>query len=165
MGGLGSGNRYRWDKKTVVEDCLSIDANRWTCEGILKVGVHHRGRWSWTYSNGKGFALNYLVDGQDPDHASLHLTYSWTWGNTEKPESADYTVRLTTTRPYLGGLRWWFICPLIVNGEACNRRVAKLYLPGSARYFGCRHCHRLTYESVQKHDYRCAHLKQKTQTI
>jgi hypothetical protein len=28
--------------------------------------------------------------------------------------------------------------------------VGKLYLPPHARYFGCRHCHELTYTSCQK---------------
>ncbi len=28
------------------------------------------------------------------------------------------------------------------------------YLPPSARYFGCRHCHELTYRSAQEHDKR-----------
>ncbi len=23
--------------------------------------------------------------------------------------------------------RWWFICPLLTNGSACNRRVGRLY--------------------------------------
>lgn len=38
MGGPGSGSHYYRalrDKKTVVEDCLSLDANRWAREGIL----------------------------------------------------------------------------------------------------------------------------------
>jgi hypothetical protein len=49
-----------------------------------------------------------------------------------------------------GGKRWWFICPLIVHGIACNRRAGKLYLPPGARYFGCRKCHDLTYRSRQE---------------
>jgi hypothetical protein len=32
--------------------------------------------------------------------------------------------------------------------------VGKLYLPPPARYFGCRHCHDLTYTSCQEHDKR-----------
>jgi hypothetical protein len=49
-------------------------------------------------------------------------------------------------------VRWWFVCPLSRNGIACHRRVRKLYLSG--RYFGCRHCHRLTYRSSQESDSR-----------
>jgi hypothetical protein len=35
----------------------------------------------------------------------------------------DDKIYLATTRPHLGGLRWWFVCP------RSNRRVRKLYLP------------------------------------
>src|SRR5262245_16238079 len=62
MGGAGSGNYYHWwrsGKKTVVEDCLSLDANRWTREGILRAGVLASGSWQWTYSNGQGFIVSY----------------------------------------------------------------------------------------------------------
>jgi hypothetical protein len=37
-----------------------------------------------------------------------------------------------------------------VDGVACGRRVRKLYLSG--RYFGCRHCHELTYASSRESD-------------
>jgi hypothetical protein len=59
------------------------------------------------------------------------------------------------------GLRWWFVCPLIGQGRTCARRVGKLYLPPGSRYFGCRHCHELTYTSCQesrKHDSLFRHL-------
>ena len=52
---------------------------------------------------------------------------------------------------------WWFICPLIKDGIACNRRVLKLYI-GGGKYFGCRHCYELTYQSCQKHDARVDRL-------
>jgi hypothetical protein len=29
MGGVGSGNWHRWDKKDTVEDCRSLDVQRW----------------------------------------------------------------------------------------------------------------------------------------
>lgn len=44
-----------------------------------------------------------------------------------------------------GGTRPYFICPGVVNGVVCGRRVAKLY--GSGRYFLCRHCYRLRHAS------------------
>jgi hypothetical protein len=70
---------------------------------------------------------------------------------------AAYQVGLVMTRPHFGGCRWWFLCPLIVNGRPCNRRVAKLYLRG--KYFGCRQCHDLTYTSSQQHDKRVDALR------
>jgi hypothetical protein len=161
VGGSGSGNHYHWwrsAKKTVVEDCLSLDASRWTREGILKPGVYQSGYWHWTYRSGGGFTVNYEVVTTDSAWCGVRLYYSWVWTATKAQESADYHVRLTTTRPRFGGVRWWFVCPLIVEGRPCGRRVGKLYLPPQARFFGCRHCHQLTYTSCQeshKYDTLC----------
>src|SRR5262245_13560312 len=153
MGGTGSGNHYHWwrgNKKTVVEDCLSIGANRWTREGILRAGAYHSGSWRWIYHSGNGFRVNYEVWTQNMSSPLVRLSYSWTWNGTGPAESASYSVCLETTRPRFGGLRWWFLCPLIVGGRWCARRVGKLYLPPQARHFGCRHCHDLTYRSCQE---------------
>ena len=77
----------------------------------------------------------------------------------------DYRVALQTTFPRLGGARWWFTCPLVVDGRACERRVAKLYLPPNGRYYGCRRCNRLSYTSCQesrKYDSLCRMLDRDT---
>src|SRR5262249_22549065 len=50
------------------------------------------------------------------------LGYSWTWGDSQEAQSAGYAVGLTATRPRFGGLRWWFVCPLVVGGVPCGRR-------------------------------------------
>jgi hypothetical protein len=158
MGGFGSGCRHHWwrgAKKTTVEDCLSIDASRLTRVGLLKAGVRSAGSWRWTYAGGGGFTVNYEVDTRNPEWAFLRLWYSFVWVATKEQESADYHVRLTATRPRFGGRRWWFACPLLVDGRDCGRRVGKLHLPPHGRHFGCRHCHDLTYTSCQeshKHD-------------
>jgi hypothetical protein len=49
----------------------------------------------------------------------------------------------------------WFICPLLKpNGTPCNRRCRILYLPPGAKYFGCRECYNLTYDSCnESHKY------------
>jgi hypothetical protein len=54
-------------------------------------------------------------------------------------------VAITRVPCRFGGTRPYFICPGVVNGQACGRRVAKLYRPG--RYFLCRHCYRLAHAS------------------
>jgi hypothetical protein len=153
MGGPGSGAHYQWwrgSKKDVVEDCLVLDVNRLMREGILKEHVYAMGTWRWTYPGGGSFAVCYDVDTVDTESPSVRLSYSWVWTSTREQESAAYTVLLTTTRPRFGGLRWWFVCPLRVNGRECGRRVGKLYLPPRGRYFGCRHCYELTYTSCQE---------------
>ena len=65
-------------------------------------------------------------------------------------EPVDYRVRLVTSTPHYGGLRWWFICPLVRNDGAPPRRVAKLYLPSGGKYFGSREGYGLTYTSCQE---------------
>ena len=60
------------------------------------------------------------------------------WGE-DQGERMDYPVGLTTTPLPGGGLRWWFLCPLVVSGVPWGRRVGKLYMPPGGRYFGWRH--------------------------
>lgn len=81
---------------------------------------------------------------------SLRLRY--TFPADPGAAAADYRVALVTTPCHLGGRRWWFLCPLLRRGRACERRARKLYLAG--RYFGCRTCHDLTYTSTQQSDSR-----------
>jgi hypothetical protein len=69
------------------------------------------------------------------------------YGEGEGEEFKRYFVKLVKTYPFYGGSRYWFVCPLAVNGVWCRRRVGKLYLLDG--YFGCRHCHSLTYASQQ----------------
>ena len=56
-------------------------------------------------------------------------------------------VQLTTTSCNFGGVRYWFICPLSINGIYCGRRIGKLYCAPGTNYYGCRHCYNLSYES------------------
>jgi hypothetical protein len=56
----------------------------------------------------------------------------------------DDKVYLAPTRPQLGGLRWWFVCPQL------NRRVRKLYLPLGGRHFWSRHAYELAYVSQRE---------------
>lgn len=62
-----------------------------------------------------------------------------------EPEPLKYCAKLTATPCHYGGRRWWFVCPLSRDGEACGKRVGTLYRAG--KYFGCRHCHQLAYKS------------------
>ena len=59
-------------------------------------------------------------------------------------EEVKETVPLEWTPCNFGGGRPWFLCP----GAGCGQRVAVLYGPG--RYFLCRHCYDLGYESQRE---------------
>jgi hypothetical protein len=63
-------------------------------------------------------------------------------------ESFEYRIALTTTPCFFGGERFWFSCPFQRNGSQCERRVGVLYM--GERYFGCRKCLNLAYESQQE---------------
>jgi hypothetical protein len=59
-------------------------------------------------------------------------------------EDVQESVGLEWTPCNFGGERPWFVCP----GVRCGRRVAILYGPG--KYFLCRHCYDLRYDSQRE---------------
>src|SRR4051794_16859853 len=108
MGGTGSGNWYRWQKKTTVEECHALDVNRWSREGLFAPGVERSGSWIW-YRERDGERENlstvgYRVRTEEDRTGWARLQYR----NCRTGEEVDLRIRLETTRPHLGGLRWWF---------------------------------------------------------
>lgn len=159
MGGYGS-SRWQWHSKAdTVEDSWALSVFRMTQEGVIKPEAHQSGVWSWhnRLTGEKTAALDYEVRTVERN-GWLRLCYTITSWRGEKAQY-DYHLRLQTTTPHFGGLRWWFTCPLSVNGHSCGRRVGKLYLPPGGRYYGCRHCHGLTYHSCQESDKRVSALR------
>jgi hypothetical protein len=139
MGGSGSG--WRWqDRKSTVEESLVVAMK--ILRRRLFAGA--AGTLTWTRNSGDTSSIGYFVTWSD-DAPVVTLHYRW-----DGTEDVRIPVRLTTTPTQFGGQRWWFICPLIVEGVACRRRAGKLYLPPGARYFGCRKCNDLTYQSSQE---------------
>lgn len=135
MGGIGSGNWYRYArKKSTVEESLTV-AMEDLREHLFSDSA---GVVTWTSGSGNKSSINYLVTWQG---GTPIVTLQYRWGDTEE-------VRIPVPLQFGRG-QWWFTCPLIVNGEACARRVGKLHLPRGAKYFGCRTCHKLTYRSSQ----------------
>ncbi len=84
----------------------------------------------------------------DNTNSTMRCTYTSTTRWNGESEDLDYSVDLTTTPCYFGGVRYWFTCPLVKDGIPCRRRVGSLYL--ADKYFGCRHCYDLAYESQQE---------------
>jgi hypothetical protein len=143
VGGMLSG-RWGWHtKRPTVEESRMLDLSKLKRDGAFRPGCS--GHVRWLRGETETSSIGYTVGQQD---CGLILTLHYKI--TRTGEDVKIPVRLDTTRPRFGGLRWWFICPLTVNGRPCTRRVGKLYLPPGARYFGCRHCHGLTYTSCQE---------------
>jgi hypothetical protein len=150
MGGYGS---TRWQshwRKTQVEESLGLSLKT-IKDGVRYVEQHrwpYGGTVCWNVGDQWRGEISYRVESYG-EALSVRLMYKLT-PKGGKAQDFDYLVRLNSTRLPWGGVRWWFICPLLKQGQPCNRRVAKLFLPPGAHYFGCRVCHNLAYRSNQE---------------
>lgn len=150
MGGFGSG-RWGWHrKKTPAEHC------RWFTVAVL-VGDHppaagRAAKLVWAAVGGVESELAFAFT------APRTVTLAYGWGAGADRKEFAYPLELIPLPTPNGGTRYLARCPLIVNGVRCSRRVAKLYQPPRSPYFGCRHCHQLTYRSRQAHDRRVSAL-------
>jgi len=152
MGGMGSGNWYRFDKKATTGECHSVDVRYLHREGLLKPGNWFSLRWSRA-GRETGSIQGAVIGSEKPEQ--VILTYRHRSGPVREWEDVREFVPLTWTVCNFGGERPWFICP----GAGCGRRVAVLYEPG--RYFLCRHCYDLVYESQRENAmYRALHKAQ-----
>ena len=139
MGGLGSGRPPDYSRQT-VEDHLPLDVNELNRAGRLHPGG--RGIWEWKQDGTVVSRIqirtmtNYLV-----------LTYSYV-DDKNSWKKVDQAVPIVRVPCRFGGTRPYFICPGMVGGAVCGKRVVKLYAPG--KYFLCRHCYELSYASQRE---------------
>jgi hypothetical protein len=136
MGGFGSG-RPSGSGRDKVEECRLLDVIELSRAGCLK--PRWSGAWQWIRDGEKVAWINMHVDSD-----RLRLSYRVRVAGGEWEDVAE-TVRIVGAPCRFGGARPYFICPGVVNGATCGRRVTKLHLSG--RYFRCRHCYSLTYAS------------------
>jgi hypothetical protein len=148
VGGVGSGSWYRFNKNTTNE-CQSIDVRYLYRNGLLEPGHSFSLRWS------RAGRETGSIDGV-AYRDRVTLLYRHRRGLDGEWENVKETVPLTWTECNFGGERPWFICP----GAGCGRRVAVLY--GLGRYFLCRYCYELVYQSQRDNAvYRALHRAQK----
>jgi hypothetical protein len=136
MGGFGSGRPSGTGRET-VECCRSLDVKRLHRDGCLMPGWS--GGWQWTREGAQAASIMLLAEA---DRVILSYRVGVGGGDWEDVREPVPIVRASCR---FGGSRPYFICPGVVNGVACGRRVVKLY--GAGRYFLCRHCYRLAYAS------------------
>jgi hypothetical protein len=156
MGGYGSGRWHSHTKAQTVEEALELPAThmrqqfRAVTEGQAPAAG---GTLQWRRGAQVVSSIFCLVEPR-ADELRARLIYTATYPSVAQVEHDD-PVDVVWTVPTYGGRRWWWICPLLVSGRPCGRRVGKLYLPPGGGSFGCRRCHELTYTSSQeshKHD-------------
>ncbi len=138
-------------KKAVVEDCLVLDINLMLRQNLIQT------QYAWKsilrMAGGSEFAIKRVPVCVNYPHGYLKLNYSV---NTEPVE---FIVPIDLTYTSTGKRIWRFQCPI---QKDCSypylRKVQKLYLPPGGKYFGCRHCYDLSYESRQNWNRRKRHL-------
>jgi len=136
--------RYYYDAKTTVEQATQLSIFKLKEFGLLR--GYSASTLTWTHkASGKQNSIGITVDIEDEPYVKVN--YTITDRTTGKKTKYDYKINLTSTPCHFGGVRYWFICPLSVNGVYCGRRTGTLYLASGGNYFGCRHCYDLSYES------------------
>lgn len=142
------------DGRTTVEDGLILDIFHFHRWGVFK------GRWSsgnvnWKSGDEVASRIGYTFTADTQITLSYRVKRMW----DESGQDIKLPVSLMKTPCHFGKYRYWFLCPLVINGRACLRRVGKLYLPPGGLYFGCRSCYNLTYQSCQEHDPRSSWVR------
>ena len=151
MGGFGSG---LWadvcTRKVSVELCREISVRFLKEHGFLhadKSGAVH-----WTNAAGE---IVWTVEvrtsfGVDVDKTPFVMLRHGVLSSEGIRKNVEQRIDLTRTACHYGGWRWWFVCPVVKDEVYCGNRVGKLYLPPGGKFFGCRQCYDLTYESCQR---------------
>ncbi|MFZ5801651.1 MAG: hypothetical protein ACOY3K_00870 [Candidatus Omnitrophota bacterium] len=139
--------RWSYSSRWTTDECKSVPVKFLKDHHYFDGGIRWGGM-SWSRGGEKTGSIGFVVSTLEGDEY-IRFQYTQTDRHTEEKTELDYKARLVWTSCYFGGRRWWFICPLVVNGRFCNRRVGVLYL-GNGKYFGCRHCYNLTYESSKE---------------
>ena len=124
------GKWERTEKRRTVDEYLRLDVGQ--VARTLPLDRTVKVAWPWNFTDGTQQTIDIIT----LPALGLHLAYN------HGDQAVDpYIVKIVYTLPHLGGKRPWFLCP------HCGRRVRMLY---GGRYFLCRECHGLTYESRQR---------------
>jgi len=150
--------RWSWSDRNTVEECWSIEISWLKKHGYLE--GYQWGTIEWKNWRGEvtgSIGIQSEVNcGLGVD--AIKLNYTQKSNRTQEKEELDYKIQLTTMPCNFGAVRYWFICPLVIDGHPCQHRVGKLYLPPNSKLFGCRHCHNLTYRCQKEHNIRVDEL-------
>lgn len=131
MGGWGSGSYYRRSSgKNTAESSLPLDVRRLKRTGCLIPGKY----FEWQWSTGGNVRASIGITVQE-DYLKLQYTH-------KKTEAIKQRISFDRTPCNYSGERVWFICP------HCGRRCAVVY--GAGKYFSCRKCYNLTYETCNE---------------
>lgn len=130
MGGIGSGNRWRWGSRDTCEASLRIDIRYMREQEMLRPGS--QGTLSWSRGGEQTGWIRYKVHAE-----TLELDYrTRPAGGDWKPVNEHFQFE-RMEQPF-GGSRLFLTCP------RCQRRCLVLY---GGCHFRCRKCSNLVYAS------------------
>ncbi|MBD3343289.1 MAG: hypothetical protein GF353_29605 [Candidatus Lokiarchaeota archaeon] len=140
------------EKKMRVDGVRHIDILELSRRGLFEMDASSVWwKFSWKDGDVELASIGGKIVRESGMARGIEFFYTVTDGVTGASERIHYEVPVVSTPCNYGGRRWWFVCNLQRNGGECNRRCRILYLPGRNKYFGCRECYELTYESRQRH--------------
>lgn len=121
--------------KTKVEECKQIPIY----PVIRRLQQNYMGLDKYDWQD--GFSVTTVLISE---HRAKYIKLSYYSNDKE----ISYKIKLTKEKCHIAGWRYWFLCPLLdEEDKPCGKRVGVLYKPSYEDYFGCRHCHDLTYKS------------------
>lgn len=123
--------RYYYSKKSLVDDFETISVFDFKRQNLLKTGNYK------VIQNNIFLEVNVVI-GDIGGAVKILLTKILPQG--EKVEEVNFTIHLIPTSCHLGGVRWWFICPITWI------KCAKLYRKDVWVYV-CRKAINLSYPS------------------
>jgi len=139
--------RWPYSNRRTVEKSKAI-TTKFLKKNNYFTGGTQRGEITWSFNGEKTGSIGIIVStGKGSEY--IRFQYVQIDQETKEATRMGYKVQLTSTQtPASHNIKWWFICPQVVNGHACGKRVGSLYL--EEKHFGCRHCYNLTYTSSQE---------------
>lgn len=156
MGGLGSGRWRSLGRRQVVEDCFCISAS----DVPVFLGQMER------------FVLPVRQrDGKIAGHLPCHFlrldcgNLAFTYDLRDYGAALSQSIQLATTPARHGGSRQGFLCPVTSDRDSCGMSCRKLYVPPNSDLFGCRGCHKLSYDSQQRRSERLARIDELSATV
>ena len=130
--------------KVEAEKLKKIEIGYLNKIGMFRNGYHSR---AISWNNGKTSVMVEVFPAEEYEDCKFILRFSYhSVDRYENSKYFNYDVPVVVTPCHFGGERYWYLCPMRNSqGGFCGERVGILYLLND--YFGCRHCHNLTYES------------------
>lgn len=133
-------------QKKVFERVLSMAQ-------MHNIGVlHHASDMLWTCrwnEQGQESSICYQIMKEGGEKSlQMRLRYSMLGRESAGREILDYSVPIKASLSFKRKVWYWFVCPLVINGKPCAKRVRNLYFLPSSNYFGCKNCRDLMIRSL-----------------